>query len=488
MSSVGVFRAAATATAVLNASLFISSAAQAQAELDAERFKPAVTRDGFVTSEGTDVRPTADPFEFGLIANYGYRPLVIADANGYVRSVVGGRLGMDLQASVTLFEPFAVGLDLPFFLAQTGAYDPSSAGIGNLRVVPKVRLLNDRNGIGLAILGELRLPTHTGDYSANPGFEFIPKIALDHRYRSGIRVGVNVGVALRESENYLNVNTGSEFAYGAAVGYRFGGNDGKTEIGLDLLGGVGLVRARREQIPLELFAYVKQALSYDWELFGGPSVGLAPGYGIPVIRFFAGVRFAPTAHDRDHDGISDDQDACPDIPEDRDADRDADGCPEEDLDSDHDGVPDSQDLCPNAKETINGIADDDGCPDSGDPRVIYDDGKFTVLDSIHFETGRADIKTDSHGLLDQVAQMIKANPDVKIRVEGHTDDTGPHDLNMRLSQERAESVRHYLVHKGVAPQRVRAVGYGPDKPLVKGTTEEARSKNRRVEFIVDDGK
>jgi len=280
MSSVRVFRAAATATAVLNASLFISSAAQAQ--LDAERFKPAVTRDGFVTSEGTDVRPTADPFEFGLIANYGYRPLVIADSNGYVRSVVGGRLGMDLQASVTLFEPFAVGLDLPFFLAQTGAYDPSSAGIGNLRVVPKVRLLNDRNGIGLAILGELRLPTHTGDYSANPGFEFIPKIALDHRYRSGIRVGVNVGVALRESENYLNVNTGSEFAYGAAIGYRFGGNDGKTEIGLDVLGGVGLVRARREQIPLELFGYLKQALSDEWELFGGPSVGLAPGYGIPV--------------------------------------------------------------------------------------------------------------------------------------------------------------------------------------------------------------
>ena len=488
MSSVRLFQAGATATAILNASLFISSAAQAQAELDAERFKPAVTRDGFVTTEGTDVRPTADPFEFGLVANYGYRPLVIADSNGYVRSVVGGRLGIDLQASVTLFEPFAVGLDLPFFLAQTGAYDPSSAGIGNLRIVPKVRLLNDRNGIGLAILGELRLPTHTGDYSANPGFEFIPKIALDHRYRSGVRVGVNVGVALRESQNYLNVNTGSEFVYGAAIGYRFGGNDGKTEIGLDLLGGVGLVRTRREQIPLELFGYVKQALSDEWELFGGPSVGLAPGYGVPVVRFFAGVRFAPTAHDRDHDGISDDQDACPDIAEDRDADRDSDGCPEEDPDSDHDGVPDAQDLCPNAKETINGIADDDGCPDTGDPRVIYDDGKFTVLDSIHFETGRADIKTDSHGLLDQVAQMIKANPDVKIRVEGHTDDTGPHDLNMRLSQERAESVRHYLVQKGVSPQRVRAVGYGPDKPLVKGTTDEARSKNRRVEFIVDDGK
>src|SRR5512141_1782810 len=74
----------------------------AMAQVDAERFKPAATHDGWVTSEGSDVRPTADPFEFGFLVNYGYRPLVITDANGnYSRSVVGGRLGMDLQGSVT---------------------------------------------------------------------------------------------------------------------------------------------------------------------------------------------------------------------------------------------------------------------------------------------------------------------------------------------------------------------------------------------------
>ena len=489
MISVRALHRSATALAAVGAVAFNAGIAAAQHSPDAERFKPAVTHDGWVTSEGSDVRPTADPFEFGFFLNYGYRPLVISDANGnYARSLVGGRLGMDLQASVTLFEPFAVGLDLPAFLFQTGAYDPSSAGLGNLRVVPKVRILDDRRGVGLALLGELRLPTHTGDYSANPGFEFIPKILLDHRYRSGIRLGINAGVAIRESQYYANVNTGSEFAYGAAIGYRFGGNYGKTEIGLDLNGGVGLIRTNKAQLPLELFGYVRQALSDEWELIGGPSAGLVGGYGIPVFRFFAGIRFTPTSHDRDHDGISDDKDACPDLAEDRDNDQDWDGCPEEDPDSDHDGVPDSQDLCPNAKETINGIADDDGCPDGGDPRVIYDNGTFTVLDTIRFETGRADLKPESHGLLDQVALMIKANPDVKVRVEGHTDDTGPRDLNMRLSQDRAESVRRYLIQKGVAPQRLRAVGYGPDKPKIKGTTDEARGKNRRVEFIVDDGK
>ncbi len=84
----------------------------AAAQVNAERFKPAVTHDGWVTSEGSDVRPTADPFEFGFLVNYGYRPLVITDANSnYSRSVVSGRLGMDLQGSVTLFKPFAVGLE-----------------------------------------------------------------------------------------------------------------------------------------------------------------------------------------------------------------------------------------------------------------------------------------------------------------------------------------------------------------------------------------
>src|ERR1700690_2168976 len=237
------------------------------AQVDAERFKPAVTHDGWVTSECSDVRPTADPFEFGFLVNYGYRPLVITDANGnYVRSVVSGRLGMDLQGSVTLFRPLAVGVDLPAFLFQSGYYNPFSAGLGKLRIVPKVRLLAARRGVGLALLGELRLPTNTGDYSGNPGFEFVPKAALDHRFANGIRLGVNLGVAIRESRTYFNINTGSEFAYGAAIGYRFGGNYGKTEIGLDLNGGGGLVRTNRVQLPLEIFAYLRQALSDEWEL------------------------------------------------------------------------------------------------------------------------------------------------------------------------------------------------------------------------------
>jgi outer membrane protein OmpA-like peptidoglycan-associated protein len=475
-----------TGIGIGSASLVLVVASTAYAQVDAERFKPATTHDGFVTTEGTAVRPAADRFEFGVLANYAYRPLVVADDDGnYQSSIVGQRLGLDLVGSATLVGPLALGVGLPLFL-QGGDADPSTAGLGKLRLSPKIRILDDRESIGLGLLLEFRLPTHTGDFSGNKGVEFVPKLLADHRFANGIRLGFNVGAAIRSSSSYLNVNTGSEFAYAAAIGYRIGGNEGKTELGLEALGGVGVVQSNREELPLEALAYVKHAFSPEWSFVGGPGVGIIPGFGVPLFRVFAGITYAPTSHDRDADGVADDEDACPDISEDRDADRDSDGCPEEPMDSDVDGVPDSEDLCPAGKETINGIDDGDGCPDTGDARVIYDDGKFTVLEAIHFETGQAQIKQESHGLLDQVALMIKANPDLQVRVEGHTDDTGPRETNMRLSDARAAAVRQHLVNKGVSPQRLTSKGYGPDKPLINETTPAARAKNRRVEFIVDD--
>ena len=211
--------------------------------LDIERFKPAVTYDGFVNAEGSAVRYPEDPWELGAFVNYGFHPLVSVDAGGQLnRKFVSGRLGFDAIASVTLADPFAVGLDVPFFLVQTGDYSPSFAGLGDVRLVPKLRLLDDRNGFGLGLLAEVRAPTHAGDYAGGTrGVVVVPKLVADHRFRSGIRLGANVGVMLREKTTFYNVDAASEFAYAAALGYRIGGPSGTTEIGAELLGGVGLV-------------------------------------------------------------------------------------------------------------------------------------------------------------------------------------------------------------------------------------------------------
>jgi outer membrane protein OmpA-like peptidoglycan-associated protein len=348
-------------------------------------------------------------------------------------------------------------------------------------------LLDDRESVGLALAVELRAPTHTGDFNGGArNVQGSPKLIIDHRFISGVRIGANVGVAIRESTDFFNVHAGSEFAYAAALGYRFGGIDGDTELGGELAGGVGLSEQDAEEVPLEGFVYLRHDPSPEWSVMGGPGFGILPGYGVPTFRIFAGVRYTPTSHDQDDDGIPDDEDKCPTVAEDRDGEDDLDGCPEEDKDSDKDGVPDRDDECPDDKETINGHDDDDGCPDSGDPRVIFEDGKFHILDAVHFEHGSSEIKQESHSLLDQVALTMKANPEVKkVRVEGHTDDTGPANVNLRLSRSRAHAVRQYLVNKGVDPRRLSAEGYGEDKPLKKGTSDAARAKNRRVEFIVE---
>jgi OOP family OmpA-OmpF porin len=475
-----------SATCVVALALAFSS--QTQAQVDAQRFKPALSHDGWLNAEGSAVRHPDDPWELALWLNYAKNPLVVVGPDGDIsRSFVSDRVGLDAIISVSLTKRLSLAAGLPVFFLQSGDAGPSSAGIGDVRVAPKLQLLSDvEDGIGLALLAEVQLPTHTGDFSGGDGLSVLPKAVIDHRFRSGVRLGFNLGAAVRSSTDFFNVKAGSELGYAAALGYRFGGLQGRTEIGLELVGGLGLVESDPEEIPLEALAFLRHAFSAEWELTVGAGPGVLEGYGTPSLRALVGVKFAPTSHDRDGDRVSDSEDQCPDDPEDRDGVDDADGCPDEDADFDRDGVSDLDDDCPDAKETINGIDDEDGCPDSGDRRVIYEEGHFTVMDAIRFEHGSAEITQDSHPLLDQIALTLKANPEIeRMRVEGHTDDTGPRDVNMQLSEARAHSVRRYLIARGVSPNRLNVRSYGPDRPVEEGKDADARARNRRVEFVLE---
>ena len=111
--------------------------------------------------------------------------------------------------------------------------------------------------------------------------------------------------------------------------------------------------------------------------------------------------------------------------------------------------------------------------------------KIEIKDSVYFETGKAVIKPESFGLLDEVAEILKDHPELsKVSIEGHTDDRGDNNKNLKLSQGRAESVRTYLAGKGVAVERLDAVGYGEARPLAKGKTAADQAQNRRVDFVV----
>jgi outer membrane protein OmpA-like peptidoglycan-associated protein len=212
--------------------------------------------------------------------------------------------------------------------------------------------------------------------------------------------------------------------------------------------------------------------------------------------------------DNDGDGIADADDKCPNEPEDMDGFEDEDGCP--DADNDNDGILDADDQCPNDAGTAanNGCPDPDrdgdavpdridNCPDEpgtvenqgcqAKQLVVIGDGQLEILEMVYFKTGSAKLQKRSWALLDQVAAVLIAHPEIKkIRVEGHSDKTGSLKYNMILSKKRADTVVRYLIGRGhVNRSRLEARGYGPKRPLIpNATTKEEEAMNRRVEFHI----
>lgn len=186
--------------------------------------------------------------------------------------------------------------------------------------------------------------------------------------------------------------------------------------------------------------------------------------------------------DTDGDGMEDDKDPCPTEAEDLDGFKDTDGCL--DLDNDGDGVADERDRCPVQAEVVNEYMDDDGCPDVKPERIVLSKKKIEILEAVNFALGAATIEQSSFALLDEVARAIQDNPDINVRIEGHTDNEGDDTFNLRLSQARAESIRTYLVDRGIDPRRLEAVGFGEERPIDTNRTDEGRAANRRVEFVI----
>ncbi|TPE40610.1 OmpA family protein [Pontibacter mangrovi] len=119
-------------------------------------------------------------------------------------------------------------------------------------------------------------------------------------------------------------------------------------------------------------------------------------------------------------------------------------------------------------------------------KKLYDqvmaDGKIVTY-GIKFDVNQATIRPESVGTLAGIAQLLQEQPSLKFSVEGHTDSDGDDNSNIKLSQQRAEAVKAYLVEQGIAAERLAAKGLGESKPIDKNNTPEAKSNNRRVEFV-----
>jgi len=113
-----------------------------------------------------------------------------------------------------------------------------------------------------------------------------------------------------------------------------------------------------------------------------------------------------------------------------------------------------------------------------DRKVVAD-----AIKNLEFDLGKATIRPTSYATLNKVAELL-IEKNFSLKLAGHTDNTGSRELNMRLSKERAESVKAYLVSQGANASRIEATGYGPDQPIASNKTADGRQQNRRVEFTL----
>jgi len=211
------------------------------------------------------------------------------------------------------------------------------------------------------------------------------------------------------------------------------------------------------------------------------------------------------SQDTDNDGISDRNDACPEVF----GLKQFEGCP----DSDSDGVKDSEDNCPNEAGLISlsgcpdsdndGVADkDDKCPkvkgtkkNKGCPEEVKKQDPTTdkvktsapkvSLYVVNFESGNSNINKTSKSILNSIVDVLKKNPNYKLDIKGYTDTDGDENMNLRLSDSRAKIVKKYLTKRGISDKRLFTKGFGEQNPIADNNTEEGKAKNRRVELILN---
>jgi outer membrane protein OmpA-like peptidoglycan-associated protein len=271
---------------------------------------------------------------------------------------------------------------------------------------------------------------------------------------------------------------GSQLTYGIGVAFA------AVRQRLDLLGeiyGYADLAGNNRGFPLEAVGAVRLALADNAALlfgWGGGVYGLSDSgrqTGGTLWRAFLGLSLVPRFQRPVRERVVVERTEVQKVVE-RVVERVVEPPPAE-PDSDKDGVADWRDACPQEA----GLPPD-GCPER--QFIVVRKEKIDLKEKIHFATNKADIFPDSYPLLDEVVDVLRANPELGLRIEGHTDSRGSTRLNTRLSQARARAVLDYLVSHGIDPRRLSSQGYGPSRPLADNHTETGMAQNRRTEFYI----
>jgi OOP family OmpA-OmpF porin len=402
----------------LGLSLTRSASAQTIPSVDVRTWRPSTDpHAGMILEPATTPGPWN--WNVGAWLNYTHHPVTLrhAGTDNVALRPVSSIFGADLVAGLGLGSRAAVGIDLPMYLYQDGSNglprtvssssNVPNSGVGDISFAGKGSIIsNETGGFGLAALGNLSLPTgertsFMGDGSARVGARLLAEYTL-------LIAGVqgSVGYDARTDHHVWPDASVGGITFGDEIPWTFGvqlrpgvfrldkENRHIWELGLHgslPAGPVGLFGAGQPGSaalsPVLLTASDRMALGHDRDthLLAGVDLGLNGAVGVPTFRFVLGLGWAPREHDMDHDGVPDDVDQCPEIPEDRDGFEDEDGCP--DIDNDNDGIIDKEDFCPN----VAGVAqpgNKNGCP-------VSDSDSDGVADDVDACPQAKGIKTDN---------------------------------------------------------------------------------------------
>ncbi len=543
--------------------LLTTAAVGAQDRFNAEAFEPATSQETSVLSVYGTSTLEKKTYSLALMGSYARSPLSMQSERGEKLGDLVGSIGtLSLLGTIGIWNRLDLGLAVPIHRVSAGSsfdvappppvqaalVDQTKIAMGDVRLVPRVSLIERKNdtGLGLAFLVPVSLPTGNDKYYVGDSVRVEPRMALDWKKKNAL-LAANVGYLVRKQADVLGSTVDDMLRWGLGADIPVGGGVSVLVEGAGALNVLDKSFSKRDAPTEALLGLRLRAKGILAQLGGGP--GLIHGITGPQYRLFAALGFATEAEkpvlDSDHDGILDPQDKCPNEPEDLDGFEDQDGCP--DLDNDRDGVPDAQDACPGVAEDLDGFEDHDGCPDLDNDKDGIEDAQDQcpleaedvdgfqdedgcpdpdndgdgVLDTndqcpmvagtaehsgcpapepqkvavtattidlnekVFFQNNRAVIEQQSLPLMDEIAKVLKEHGDIKlVVVEGHTDDKGARARNAQLSKERAAAVVKALVERGVETSRLRAEGFGPDKPLVPNDSDEQRAQNRRVELRI----
>lgn len=414
---------------------------------DVITFNPATDGGKYITVHQSATLPQWH-FNFGTYLDYARQPLEYADPLGNRRrGIVDDFLIGNFLGAFGWTDWLETGINMPVVFWNT-YYNPATPlatvikdnryfKLGDLRVEAKARILDiERYHIGLAFVPFVMLPTGDSGSVGNLHYmgngmwkNFGGKLVFDVDIKNRVFMAVNTGYHAYERTNYdgntPNAVINDTIELGGGLNVRITDS------------WAALAEIYSEHVLTGIF---KNQLQNPMEFLAGarftPQKGLIKGLGVTV----AGGRGMTT-------GI---------------------------------GSPDIRAIVGINYRKPKVVK----LPPPVEVEVVAEE-KIVITQKVHFEFNKAIIRPVSYPILDDVAYLLKINPQIKkVRVEGHTDWIGGDAYNQRLSEKRAGSVRDYLVEKGIAPERLEAVGYGEARPIADNNTTQGRARNRRTEFTV----